>query len=113
MRVSCAENGLHSSTVAFQHDNLRCHAGKQEKITIKNDKGRLSQEEIDRMVQEAEEYAEQDKAVCYCSHNACIQTQVLPRLTRHTYTRCLQFTAYRRKWQLMTGSIVSAGEGAY
>ena len=38
-------------------------AGKQEKITIKNDKGRLSQEEIERMVQEAEEYAEQDKAV--------------------------------------------------
>lgn len=40
------------------------YAGKQEKITIKNDKGRLSQDEIDRMVQEAEEYAEQDKAVC-------------------------------------------------
>jgi heat shock protein 5 len=38
-------------------------AGKREKITITNDKGRLSQEEIDRMVQEAEEYAEQDKAV--------------------------------------------------
>ena len=38
-------------------------AGKSEKITIKNDKGRLSQDEIDRMVQEAEEYAEQDKAV--------------------------------------------------
>ena len=43
-----------------------CGPGKQEKITIKNDKGRLSQDEIDRMVQEAEEYAEQDKAVCQC-----------------------------------------------
>lgn len=42
-----------------------CHgrAGKREKITITNDKGRLSQEEIERMVQEAEEFAEQDKAV--------------------------------------------------
>jgi len=38
-------------------------AGKREKITITNDKGRLSQEEIDRMVAEAEEFAEQDKAV--------------------------------------------------
>ena len=38
-------------------------AGKREKITITNDKGRLSQEEIERMVQEAEEFAEQDKAV--------------------------------------------------
>ena len=40
-----------------------CDAGKREKITITNDKGRLSQEEIERMVQEAEEFAEQDKAV--------------------------------------------------
>lgn len=37
--------------------------GKKEKITITNDKGRLSQEEIERMVQEAEEFAEQDKLV--------------------------------------------------
>ena len=38
-------------------------SGKTEKITITNDKGRLSQEEIDRMVNEAEEFAEQDKQV--------------------------------------------------
>lgn len=38
-------------------------SGKSEKITITNDKGRLSQEEIDRMVEEAEEFAEQDKNV--------------------------------------------------
>merc|ERR1719395_120178 len=37
--------------------------GKEEKITITNDKGRLSQEEIQRMVDEAEEYAEEDKKV--------------------------------------------------
>ncbi|POS85452.1 dnaK-type molecular chaperone BiP [Erysiphe pulchra] len=36
--------------------------GKSESITITNDKGRLSQEEIDRMVQEAEKYADEDKA---------------------------------------------------
>ena len=34
--------------------------GKANKITITNDKGRLSKEEIDRMVQEAEKYADQD-----------------------------------------------------
>lgn len=38
-------------------------SGKSEKITITNDKGRLSQDEIKRMVQEAEEYADQDKAL--------------------------------------------------
>jgi len=35
--------------------------GKEEKITITNDKGRLSQEEIERMVREAEENADEDK----------------------------------------------------
>jgi len=36
--------------------------GKSESITITNDKGRLTQEEIDRMVEEAEMYADEDKA---------------------------------------------------
>ncbi|KAI3980437.1 hypothetical protein MKX01_038609 [Papaver californicum] len=38
-------------------------SGKAEKITITNEKGRLSQEEIDRMVKEAEDFAEEDKKV--------------------------------------------------
>lgn len=37
--------------------------GKEQSITIKNDKGRLSQEEIDRMVAEAAEFADEDKAI--------------------------------------------------
>jgi len=35
-------------------------SGKQEKITITNDKGRLSKEEIERMVNEAEKYKDED-----------------------------------------------------
>jgi L1 cell adhesion molecule like protein len=35
--------------------------GKSSKITITNDKGRLSKEEIERMLAEAEKYAEEDK----------------------------------------------------
>ena len=35
--------------------------GKSQNITITNDKGRLSKEDIDRMVSEAERYAEEDK----------------------------------------------------
>lgn len=38
-------------------------SGKSEKITIKNDKGRLSQEDIDRMVDDAEKYKEQDELI--------------------------------------------------
>jgi len=37
--------------------------GKSEKITITADKGRLSPEDIERMVKEAEEFAEEDKKV--------------------------------------------------
>jgi heat shock protein 1/8 len=37
-------------------------SGKKETITIKAEKGRLSEEEIDRMVREAEEFKEQDMA---------------------------------------------------
>merc|ERR1712203_647834 len=37
--------------------------GQSEKITITNDKGRLSQEEIERMVNEAAEFEEEDKKV--------------------------------------------------
>ena len=37
--------------------------GSEEKITITNEKGRLSEEDIERMVQEAEEFEEEDKRV--------------------------------------------------
>jgi heat shock protein 5 len=37
--------------------------GKAEKITITAEKGRLSQEDINRMLHEAEQYAEEDKIV--------------------------------------------------
>jgi len=37
--------------------------GKQETISITNDKGRLTKEEIERMVADAEKFADQDKAL--------------------------------------------------
>ena len=37
--------------------------GKSEKITITNDKGRLSQEEIDRMVNDAEKFKDEDEKI--------------------------------------------------
>jgi molecular chaperone DnaK (HSP70) len=36
-------------------------AGQKNKITITNDKGRLSKDEIERMVQEAEKYKAEDE----------------------------------------------------
>jgi len=37
--------------------------GKKEVITITNEKGRLSKEDIERMIKESEQYAEEDKAI--------------------------------------------------
>ena len=38
-------------------------SGKIEKITITNDKGRLTQSDIDRMLEEAEKYKDEDNLV--------------------------------------------------
>ncbi|KAK1984381.1 hsp70-like protein [Colletotrichum cereale] len=65
-----APRGVPQIEVSFELDangilKVSAHdkgTGKQESITITNDKGRLTQDEIDRMVAEAEKYAEEDKA---------------------------------------------------
>merc|ERR1712164_147763 len=66
-----APRGVPQIDVTFEIDangilNVKAEdkgTGKAEKITITNDKGRLSQEEIDRMVKEAEQFADEDKKV--------------------------------------------------
>ena len=63
-----APRGVPQIEVTFDLDAngvLNVHAedkagGKSNKITITNDKGRLSKDDIERMVQEAEEFAEDD-----------------------------------------------------
>ncbi|CAL3969532.1 hypothetical protein PZA11_005947 [Diplocarpon coronariae] len=68
--IPAAPRGVPQIEVSFELDAngiLKVSAsdkgtGKSESITITNDKGRLTQEEIDRMVQEAEKYADEDKA---------------------------------------------------
>ncbi|KAH9622707.1 hypothetical protein KSS87_014848 [Heliosperma pusillum] len=69
--IAPAPRGTPQIEVTFEVDangilNVKAEdkaSGKSEKITITNDKGRLSQEEIDRMVREAEEFADEDKKV--------------------------------------------------
>jgi len=66
-----APRGQPQIEVTFEIDtngilNVGAHdkgTGKKEAITITNDKGRLSQEEIDRMISEAEQFADEDKKV--------------------------------------------------
>ena len=69
--IAPAPRGTPQIEVTFEVDangilNVKAEdkaSGRSEKITITNDKGRLSQEEIERMVREAEEFAEEDKKV--------------------------------------------------
>lgn len=69
--IPAAPRGVPQIEVTFEVDangilNVKAEdkgTGKSEKITITNDKGRLSQDEIDRMVREAEEFADEDKKV--------------------------------------------------
>merc|ERR1711912_125345 len=66
-----APRGVPQIDVTFEIDangilNVKAEdkgTGKAEKITITNDKGRLNQDEIDRMGKEAEQFAEEDKKV--------------------------------------------------
>lgn len=67
--ISPAPRGVPQIEVSFDVDangimNVSAKdktTGKEEKITIQNDKGRLSQDDIDRMVDEAKKYEEEDK----------------------------------------------------
>merc|ERR1712127_813055 len=66
--IPAAPRGQPQIDVTFEIDangilNVKAEdkaSGASEKITITNDKGRLTQEEIERMVEEAEELAEED-----------------------------------------------------
>jgi len=69
--IAPAPRGVPQIEVTFEVDangilNVQAEdkaTGRSEKITITADKGRLSEDEIERMVREAEEFAEEDKAV--------------------------------------------------
>jgi len=68
--IAPAPRGVPQIEVSFDIDangilNVSAHdksTGRSNKITITNDKGRLSKEEIDRMVNEAEQYRAEDEA---------------------------------------------------
>ena len=69
--ISPAPRGIPQIEVTFQIDAngiLEVSAedkasGKREKIVIKNDDNRLSQEQIEKMIKEAEKFADEDKKV--------------------------------------------------
>merc|ERR1711998_611466 len=64
-----APRGQPQIEVTFEIDsngilNVGAHdkgTGKKEAITITNDKGRLTEDQIERMIKEAEEFADEDK----------------------------------------------------
>lgn len=86
-------------------------SGKAEKITIKNDKGRLSKDEIDRMVAEAERFKADDEAVasrvkarndlenyCYQAKSACAQEETAKKLSDADKSVILDATRQTLEW---------------
>jgi L1 cell adhesion molecule like protein len=77
----------------FSVSALDTSTGKTNKVTITNEKGRLSQEEIDRMVSQAEQYKTEDEAnrlrieaknaleqYCYNIRNTLMEERVKDKL---------------------------------
>ena len=62
--VNSKQHVRHQAVCCYLPPCSFCHsiAGNKNKITITNDKGRLSKDEIERMVQEAEKYKSEDEA---------------------------------------------------
>ena len=55
---------LRTCTFPYQFANERFQGtGNKEKIEIKNDANRLTPEEVERMIKDAEDFAEEDKKV--------------------------------------------------
>jgi len=71
MDIPAAPKGVPQIEVTFEIDEnslLTVNAvdkgtGKKERITITNDMGRLSKDEIDRMIKDSEKFAEEDKKI--------------------------------------------------
>jgi len=66
-----AQRGVPQIEVTFEIDEnsiltvsgVEKGTGKQENISITNDKGRLTPEEIEQMIADAEKFADEDKAI--------------------------------------------------
>ncbi len=61
--------------------------GKSKKITITNDKGRLSKEEIEQMIRDAEKYKAEDEL-----HESRVQVPCLPSCTLALFLDMLAFS---------------------
>merc|ERR1712166_701787 len=85
--------------------------GKEHKITIKNDKGRLSKEEVERMVQEAEKYKEEDERnagkveaksklenYCYSLKNSTTDEKLKEKISPEDKTTIMSKVEETLKW---------------
>merc|ERR1711937_981224 len=90
---------------------LEKSTGKENKITITNDKGRLSQDEIDRMVEEAEKYKAEDDAnrnrieaknglenYCYSLKNSVSADEVKDKIPADDKKKLEEKTEETLKW---------------
>jgi heat shock protein 1/8 len=87
--------------------------GKKESITITNDKGRLSQEEIERMVQEAEDFAKDDlelrekieaknqlEALVYQTRSTIEKDEIKSKLDENDITKVTELLTEVDEWMV-------------
>merc|ERR1712093_25457 len=86
-------------------------SGKNEKITITNDKGRLSKEEVDRLVMEAERYKDEDEklkkkveakngleAYCFQIKNQLQEEKLKDKFTEEDKTQIEEMSKETLQW---------------
>jgi L1 cell adhesion molecule like protein len=85
--------------------------GKEQKITIKNDKGRMSAEEIERLVQEAERYKSEDEAnrarveaknalenYCFSIKSSINDEKVADKIPEGDKKKCMDAVSETQSW---------------
>merc|ERR1712070_997858 len=85
--------------------------GKEQKITIKNDKGRMSAEEIERLVQEAERYKSEDEAnrarveaknalenYCFSIKSSISDEKVADKIPEGDKKKCMDAVSETQSW---------------
>merc|ERR1712070_48099 len=85
--------------------------GKEQKITIKNDKGRMSAEEVERLVQEAERYKSEDEAnrarveaknalenYCFSIKSSISDEKVADKIPEGDKKKCMDAVSETQSW---------------
>lgn len=91
VEFSINENGIMCVTATEES------TGKSNRITIKNDRGRISEDDIEKMIKDAEKYAKQDKE---------LRDNIEARINLETYISSVRRTINDERFKMLMGDEV-------